>query len=459
MRKLLFLAITLAILSCKTEEKPTYAILSGTIENTDSKEIKLYDSYNSNGSKEIALNNGKFTDTITIGKGHHYFIVENRNVVNFYAKEGDKIQLNYNAKKLDSTLTFDGDNKSINQYLSKKYKAIDNIKLANKDLYSKKEGEFKEHILKVKQAQDDFLYNFSGLPESYISKEKANINYAYLISLFIYESYHSYYAKKENFVASDTIKAPLKDINYKNLEDYIFSDSYRGLVERNYSEKAQELTKKDSTLTYDIAYFKTIADIESDEIRNSLAYNSAKYGITYTENLEEYYKWYTQISTNENNNKKIEEDYKKLKTLAKGSPSPKFVDYENNAGGTTSLSDLKGKYVYIDVWATWCGPCIAEIPSLKKLEKEYHDKNITFVSISIDDKKDHEKWKKMIVDRDLGGVQLFADNNWQSQFIKDYMIKGIPRFIILDPEGNIVTPNAARPSDKKLIPFLEDLNI
>src|SRR5690606_5126123 len=58
-------------------------------------------------------------------------------------------------------------------------------------------------------------------------------------------------------------------------------------------------------------------------------------------------------------------------SLPKGSPSPVFNDYENYNGSKTSLSDLKGKYVYVDVWATWCGPCKVEIPSLKRLESEY----------------------------------------------------------------------------------------
>ncbi len=142
-----------------------------------------------------------------------------------------------------------------------------------------------------------------------------------------------------------------------------------------------------------------------------------------------------------------------------GKPSPEFVNYENHKGGTTSLSDLKGKYVYIDVWATWCGPCKKEIPSLKKVEKQYHGKNIEFVSISIDDETLHDAWKKMVTDKELGGIQLLADNNFKSKFVQDYKIQGIPRFILIDPDGNVVDANAPRPSSPKLIELFKSLNI
>lgn len=132
-----------------------------------------------------------------------------------------------------------------------------------------------------------------------------------------------------------------------------------------------------------------------------------------------------------------------------GAASPQF-EYENHKGGKSKLSDYKGKYVYIDNWATWCGPCRAEIPSLKKIEEKYHGKNIEFVSISIDEKKDHEKWKTFVTDKQLGGVQLFADNAWNSQFMIDYAITSIPRFILIGPDGKIVDANAKRPSDPLL---------
>jgi len=141
----------------------------------------------------------------------------------------------------------------------------------------------------------------------------------------------------------------------------------------------------------------------------------------------------------------------------KGSPSPKFVNYENYKGGTTSLDDFKGKYVYVDVWATWCGPCKAEIPFLKELEKEFHGKNIVFVSVSVDKKDAHETWKKMIAEKEMGGVQLFADNDWNSQFVKDYGIEGIPRFLLIDDKGNVLNPDAPRPSNPNLKAVLNGL--
>ncbi|TDD99427.1 TlpA family protein disulfide reductase [Flavobacterium cellulosilyticum] len=154
--------------------------------------------------------------------------------------------------------------------------------------------------------------------------------------------------------------------------------------------------------------------------------------------------------------------YKKMneaiaaKNKLKNTMSPSF-DYINHKGGKTKLADLIGKYVYIDVWATWCGPCRVEIPYLQKIEEEYHDKNIAFVSISIDVAKDFEKWKTFVTDKNLGGIQLLADKDWNSDFIVSYGISGIPRFILIDPMGKVVNENAARPSDPELRKVLDQL--
>ena len=137
-------------------------------------------------------------------------------------------------------------------------------------------------------------------------------------------------------------------------------------------------------------------------------------------------------------------------------PSAPF-EYENQKGGKTKLEDLRGKYVYIDVWATWCGPCRGEIPFLQKVEEKYKGKNIEFVSISVDVAKDHDKWKTFVADKKLGGIQLLADKDWRSDFVMAYKINSIPRFILLDPKGNIVKSDAERPSDPKLAELFDSL--
>jgi len=147
--------------------------------------------------------------------------------------------------------------------------------------------------------------------------------------------------------------------------------------------------------------------------------------------------------------------------------SPVFNNYENHKGGTTSLADFKGKYVYIDIWATWCPPCINEFPYLKNLQRKYHGKNIEFVSISIDRNRDFDKWFNMVNDKELGGIQLIVDRNYKGgsvrniseKFFKDFAIEGVPRFILIDPIGNIVNPEVFKPSDSRLIKLFDELKI
>ena len=118
------------------------------------------------------------------------------------------------------------------------------------------------------------------------------------------------------------------------------------------------------------------------------------------------------------------------------------------------LSDLKGKVVIVDVWATWCGPCKQEIPHLEKLSEHFKGKDVVFVSISTDKPNDKTKWSQMIKDESMGGIQLFAGGNGNT-FSKHYMINTIPRFLVFDKNGKLVSADAPKPSDPKLKLILE----
>ncbi len=143
--------------------------------------------------------------------------------------------------------------------------------------------------------------------------------------------------------------------------------------------------------------------------------------------------------------------------LPRGMPSPKFVEYETPEKEIVSLDDLKGKYVYIDIWATWCKPCTAEIPFLRKIEEKYHNENIEFVSISIDKRDDYFTWLDMVEEKNPGGIQLYA--NEDEKFTTAYMVNDIPRFILIDPDGNIVDADAPEPSNPELVELFTELEI
>ena len=151
---------------------------------------------------------------------------------------------------------------------------------------------------------------------------------------------------------------------------------------------------------------------------------------------------------------KIKKEYEKWRQVLKGTTIPEFT-FLDIQGNEVSLQEFFGKYVYIDCWATWCGPCQAQIPHLKKLEHRYAGKDIVFVSISSDSNR--EKWKRTIQDKELKGIQLIEKCPTRSEFSEHFNITGIPRFIILDKEGRIYDANAPRPSEPLITNLLDEL--
>lgn len=135
-----------------------------------------------------------------------------------------------------------------------------------------------------------------------------------------------------------------------------------------------------------------------------------------------------------------------------GTPAADF-QFEDMKGKKVSLGDLKGNYLFLDVWATWCGPCKKELSFLQKLEEKMKGKKITFVSISVDNKR--EDWEKMVKEEQLGGVQLYAGQD--KAFMKEYEIEFIPRFILIDKKGKMVKIFMSRPSEPETEKFLMGL--
>ena len=451
MQKLVYLLFFVALASFAAP--PETITLSGKISNTPDGKIKIR---GESFEKDITLKpDGSFSAKLSISYNGSYLVTTSTNRAAVYLTQGTSLVMTADDKDFYKTLHFSGKGSMENQYITSKNNYVNAIN--QEKLYVMNEADF---LNEVKAIKKDILtlFEHGKFPKGvYQEREIKNINYLEQLFILNYPKNHAHFAKLPDFKVSETFPKMDPKLNLDNEADFLFSNPYKQLVNMAFNEKLESLMKPEDQYLWKIA-LPEIKKLKSQSIKNSLVYALSYEVSAANPDAEALFNELIALSTNPFFKKEITEKFAKVKAMTSGGASPDF-DYENHKGGKTSLSSLKGKYIYIDVWATWCGPCHREIPALQKLEEDYKGKNIHFVSISIDAKKDYEKWKKMVTDKQLGGIQLIADNDWNSKFATEYAIVSIPRFILIDPDGKIVNADAPRPSDPALVALFNDLKI
>lgn len=146
--------------------------------------------------------------------------------------------------------------------------------------------------------------------------------------------------------------------------------------------------------------------------------------------------------------KYLKQKLNELGKLKKGTPAP-IVKLLNEKDKIIGLEKYKGKFIYIDVWASWCGPCIAEIPYWNELVQKYKkDSRVVFLTISIDD--DKSKWQKALAKFKPLGEHLLSAGGFNSEFSKAFYISSVPSNILIDPDGKMLQQKADRAKEIEL---------
>ncbi|MFC2110552.1 TlpA family protein disulfide reductase, partial [Bacteroidota bacterium] len=361
MKKNILIILSLVFLwSCKQEVPVDYVLLSGNISN--SKGGDLYITTLDGFLKTISVKeDGSVADTLFIEEDGLHTIMFQRNKVTPFLSKGSVIHFKVDNSDFANTMTFTGDNQELNNYFAYKAKNDFNFMENRKETYNVDEQTFEKAIKDIATDYEEKFNAIANIPEKLKTSELRAINYGRLFKKESYERMYRYYAKMENFNASDDFKNELVNMSYNNGDDFLYSSEYNQLIHRNISAKIYQYYSKDS-LPYKEAQAKAFSEIKDEKIKNAELYSDIVMTLARSADKTADLNNFLSLSTNETHKTKIKKLFEILKVLDPGQPSPTFENYENIDGSTTSLNDFKGKYVYIDVWATWCGPCKKEIP-------------------------------------------------------------------------------------------------
>ena len=403
MKSILICLFSLSIFfisSCSQD--PNKITIKGSIANPVSDELVFNFPDTSYEARVDA--NGNFKITLNQDSAQYVTLLHGERT-RMFIKPGDNIEVYFDTKEFDETMTYKNSHES--SFLAYKLISAEERDFYGKSLYLADKVSYE---LELENYKTNLMQRLNRFENGYFkSTEEKSIN----------ASVERYLKRKESF--SDRTEEELLYLweTSKLSKEYNFYGLLSTLNRAEFDENLIEYEKK---------------------------MNSALEPLKKLNNYEKEQDKITKIVASWRERK---DDYDNMPK--DGDMSIDF-SYPNISSEMISLSSFRGRLVYIDVWATWCGPCIAEIPSLERLQKDYKSKDIVFLSVSVD--TDKEAWEKMLTEDQLGGVQLWADG-W-SQITKSYAIFGIPRFMLVDKSGELIAVDAPRPSSNEIRSMIDE---
>ncbi|MCG2431966.1 TlpA family protein disulfide reductase [Aequorivita xiaoshiensis] len=441
--------LILLLSSCKKEINSDVVILKGLVEENDITHLEIKTNELFKLYKQpvatIKLNHSKnsFNDTLNVGEGY-YDLTINEKTILVYLKNG--FQLNFNISKKQIGITGLGEKE--NNYLLQRDKFDKNISSKNfSSFYSNlNEIEFLKHANSIYRYRINLIekWNLENSKFKYIEETFAKLDKAH--------KYLNYPKARQSvdpsYIASNGFPKTFEtiDINDERLMDLPFYTvlMFLNTVSEVHNRKHQSIDKSLETLKYVIL---DSLRIKNKKLKEEVAYRTIDWTFEQTDSLDKVFTLYKNYTKNEKYLNEITNRYLKIKGLSKGSPATNFT-IRDSEGKLISLENLRGNIIYIDFWATWCKPCLSEIKPSSQLQEKLKDKEIKFLNICIE--SEYNTWKRMVLNQNIEGINLFADKEIEKKLKEDYMIQALPRYVIIDKNGKIYDFSAKRPSDSEL---------
>lgn len=444
-------------LICFAKLKAEHAVLTGNIANCKVKLVKA--SYNGSlvAYKQVEQTavidkRGNYRMVFELKGLKEIYIIIDEQQTSLYLQPGDSVFLENDYKSFDSSIVFSGKGADKNSfYRDFKTKMIfgheQDIFIANA---RKTPGVFAAFCDSILNQKIKFL-------ETHAGKMSPDFKEQFLTGL-IYENGNSKLAYPGLWAYLNQKHDTLPDMPagyYKFMKDLPVSNSrllanpefldYTRSV-FSYFRSQHSLLRKDNP---DYQQCKSLAKLlfQNDDVVSA---HMAAYVMSMLQNnkfkdSEPMYVAFVKDYPGSLYDAELRELYAKIKRIAPGQPAPEFTLTDIN-GKQRSLNEFKGRVVYLDFWASWCGPCLMEMPASKKLEQQFHQADIVFLYVSIDE--DAQSWKDMVKKKEIQGVHLNAPD-FNHTISKAYNVTGVPSYFLIGRDGKVIDNAAPRPSNKK----------
>lgn len=436
-----FILILLALTSCNKVQQKKTSIISGSFGTLLTEELILK---GFNGDYQITQTENNFTIKISNQKAFYF---ELKKGVEIFLIPGDSIfiqSLDHDYKVLGGeSAIISNQLKFINQ---EKLNVLKELNISELFSFNSKDYKIKSNELMNQLLRPIESISNNASNSEFIRLEKEKVKYKLYRIMNIYDINYSDQTGNEPNI-DELFYDYLDNINYRDttllqLTDYIkFLESFIDLKMR------QEVAKKKfdnyhvtNNVINEIDRLNAETKISDEMLRILLKDEIYKLNVN-----DEIMSRIQVLCKNEIYKSELNNLYQLYKKIMPGMPVSdfRFIDQK---GKVYTLSDFKGSYLYIDIWGLFCGPCLKVMPKFNEIKEKFKGKNINFIGVCRELPENKERWINRMKDFNVTGLQFLPEN--EKEFLKDYLIGEIPRYILIDKNGRFINANAHKPSNE-----------